>query len=79
MKNSIIEQAIDKISGFFLNGIIVSLWLLSVGVLAQMDYPAAFQIWPVLLLLSMVALSLPVGLIIMFTGGITHSHRKTVF
>jgi hypothetical protein len=79
MKNSAIERAIDLLSGWFLNGIIVALWAMSIAVLVQMDYPAAFQIWPVVMLLGMIALSLPFALVIMLKGGFRHIDRKTVF
>lgn len=79
MKNSLVEKMIDQFSGWFLNCIIVALWVMAVGALAQMDYPAAFQIWPVLMLLGMIAISLPFGLVVMLKGGFRHNERKSVF
>ena len=79
MKKSGIEKVIDLLSGWFLNGVILAVWGASVFLLTRLDYPAAFQIWPVLLVLAMIAFSLPFALAIMLKGGFTHSARKTVF
>jgi hypothetical protein len=79
MENSIVEKTIDMLSGWFLNGVIVAVWALAILVLTQMEYPAAFQIWPILVVLGMIALSLPFAMAMMLKGGFTHSHRKSIF
>lgn len=79
MKSSVLEKSIDMLSGWFLNGVIVSVWVMSVILLTKLEYPAALQIWPVLLVLGMIALSLPFALAMMLKGGFAHSDRKSVF